>query len=101
MSSNPNPTMLNRCENGFGNPVLPDIKSQHATMSLSPYINEDSGKIFQFLHILLTLLEKPVTEWVNDNAFAFDMETVGTLRVCSYSAERGVKLVKDFRDLAK
>ena len=101
LSPNPNPTMLKRCGNGFGKLVLPDIKSQHATMSLSHYINEDSGKIFQFLHIPLTFLEKPVTEWVNEDAFAFDMEIVGTLRVCSDSAERGVKLVEDFLHLAK
>ena len=51
LSPNSNPTMLKRCGNGFVKLVLPDIKSQHATMSLSHYINEDSGKIFQFVHI--------------------------------------------------
>ena len=62
LSPNPNLTMLKRCGNGFGKPLLPDIKSQHASMSLSHYTNEDGGKIFKFLHIPLTFLEQPVTE---------------------------------------
>ena len=81
--------------------MLPDIKSQHASMSLSHYINEDGGKIFQFLHIPLTFLKKPVTEWLNDDTFAFGMEIVGTLRVCNDFAERGVKLAADFLHLAR
>ena len=59
---NPNLTVLKRGGNGCGKPVLLDFESQHASMSLSHYIIEDSDNIFQFLHITLTFLEKLVTE---------------------------------------
>lgn len=85
---------------GFGKPKLRAIGDER-NLFLSNFVSADSKMFFQLLDIPVAFLEKPVEEWKADEGYKIGSAVTNTLRVCNDPAERGVKLVADFLQLAK